>query len=258
MCPRSLELDGVARRLLDAHRNRAPIETAGSLPLEDAYAAQECLVELLQATLGRRPIGWKVGLTSLASQEMFGAGGPVYGRLLSDPRSPDDEEVRLAELIAPRLECELAFFLGGDLRGPDVRPEDVLRSTAWIAPAFEIVDSRIRDWKLGLADLVADNTCASGYVVGAPCPVPDRDLGLVRVVLYKDGSRCATGTGTEVLGDPARSVAWLANELVRSGRHLAGGELVLAGSFCPAVPVTPGDTFRADFADVGGVSVHFS
>lgn len=258
MCPRRLGPDGVARKLLDAHRNRAPIETAGILPLEDAYTAQERLVELLQDALGCRPIGWKVGLTSLASQELFGAGGPVYGRLLGDPLSPEDGVVRLTELIAPRLECELAFFLGGDLRGPEVRPEDVLLSTAWIAPAFEIVDSRIRDWKVKLGDLVADNACVAGAVVGAACPVPDRDLALVRVVLHKGGSPCAAGTGSEVLGHPARSVAWLANELYRSGRHLASGELVLTGSLSPPVPVASGDRFQADFDDLGSVSVQFS
>jgi 2-keto-4-pentenoate hydratase len=153
-------------------------------------------------------------------------------------------------MIAPRLEAELAFVLERPLRGPDVGLEDVLAATGSVLPMFEIVDSRIDDWRVGIVDTIADNASGWGVVLGPPMDVDPRALDTIDVVFERVGDETLTGTGDAVLGHPANAVAWLANTLAEFGEELPAGEPILSGSFTRVLEATPGQ-YRARFG--GGV-----
>src|SRR5690606_16065422 len=136
---------------------------------------------------------------------------PDYGHLMDNMLLLEGEPCRREELLAPRVEAELAFILKDTLRGPGVTIADVFRATEGIMPAFEIVDSRLRDWKIKLADTVADNASSARLVLGSRMvPVKDLDLRLIGMVLEKNGEVVSTGAGAAVWGHPAAAVAWLA------------------------------------------------
>ena len=131
-------------------------------------------------------------------------------------------------------------------------------ATDWVAPCFEIVDSRIRDWKIGLFDTIADNASSGGVVLGStPTPVSDVDLRLAGAVLHRNGVVAGTGVGGAVLGSPLTSLVWLANTVGARGVTLEAGQVVLPGAVCAMVPVAAGDTFTATFAGLGSVTARF-
>ena len=161
-------------------------------------------------------------------------------------------------MIAPKAEAEVAFVLKSDLMGPGVTAADVLRATDFVVPCFEIVDSRIRDWKIKIQDTVADNASCGVLVLGGVRKSPRQlDLALAGMVLEKNGEVISTSTGAAVQGSPANAVAWLANTLGRLGIGLKAGEVILSGSQSPLVPVKAGDSLRCDVGGLGGTSVRF-
>ena len=128
----------------------------------------------------------------------------------------------------------------------------------YIVPAFEIIDSRIKDWKIKFEDTVADNGSSARFVLGGtPTNLNDIDLRHLGMVMDVNGKQIATGAGAAVLGHPLRAVAWLANKLGKYDISLHAGEVILSGAITAAVPVSPGDTFTAHFAHIGSVSVSF-
>jgi 2-keto-4-pentenoate hydratase len=233
--------------------------TAGdaALDADGAYAVQRALVDRHRAA-GRRVVGRKIGLTSLAMQRQLGVPEPDYGVLLDSHAWASGACLgRAAErMIAPRLEAELAFVLDRALAGPGVTAGEVLAATRAVVPVWELIDSRVRDWQITLADTIADNASSLGVVVGDRATAPSGvDLRTVGLVLERDGEVVATGAGAAVLGHPARAVAWLANALGRHGEQLPAGQLVLSGSFTAAVDAQPG-SYRASFGGgLGAVEV---
>jgi 2-oxopent-4-enoate hydratase len=255
---------GTAAVLDVAERERAAIqpltETHPGLSVRDAYAIQAAW---LRSKLGRDAalslVGRKVGLTSKAMQEQLGVNEPDSGFLLNQMLVPDRGTIRRAELIMPRVEPEIAFFLARSLRGPGVAVADVLDATAAVAPALEIVDSRIADWKIKLQDTIADNGSSARAVIGPSVPFSrDLDLAAVQVILRLNGEQVGTGTGAAVLGHPAESVAWLANALADFGESLRAGDVVLPGAMCASVFANAGEAFEASYTGLGSVSVRFS
>jgi 2-keto-4-pentenoate hydratase len=250
----------VATALADAYGTRSPVEppsASRAMTLEDAYAIQALQVQRWLAE-GATVKGHKVGLTSRAMQRMLGVDQPDYGHLLDTMFLASGERADSGRFLQPRVEPEIAFVLGRDLTGPGVTPVDVLRATDFVVASLELIDSRIRDWKITLADTIADNA-SSGAVVLASRPVlPGAiDLRLTGCTLYRNGTLVATGAGGAVLGDPVRAVAWLANVRAATGEALHAGDVVLPGSCTAAVPVSPGDSVRAEFAGIGAVHVSF-
>jgi len=248
--------------LLKAECEKKPIppltETDPDIGVEEAYQIQLHLIERKKAT-GRVVVGKKIGLTSLAMQAMLGVKEPDYGHILNDMIIMEGEKIKLADLIAPRLEGEIAFILKEDLQGPGVTISEVLRGSAGIMPALEIIDSRIRDWKIKLPDTVADNASSARVVLGGKLtPLLNLDLRTVGMVLEKNGEIIATAAGAAVLGHPAQAVAWLANKLATYGLTLRKGEIILSGSLTAALPIAPGDFFRADFGHLGDVKIKFA
>ncbi|HZU06305.1 MAG TPA: fumarylacetoacetate hydrolase family protein [Chloroflexota bacterium] len=223
------------------------------LSAADGYRIQRALVELFRAR-GARVVGKKTGLTSRAKQVAMGVPEAIYGYVLDVYLLREGQPVRMAELIHPRVEPELAFIMGERVQGPGVTTPQVLAATRAVVPALEVIDSRYRDFKFRLADVIADNCSASRVVLGATeVPLAGLDLRLQGMVLEKNGVLADTGTGAAVLGHPASAVAWLANKLAEVGECLEPGDLVLPGSPVEALFVAPGDEVRATFDRVGSV-----
>ena len=255
-------LDSVAGQLETAWRERRPIPqisaTHPALTVADAYAIQQRIVAG-RLTDGARIVGWKIGLTSVAMQQQLGVDQPDYGPILDGWLVPNGGSVDASALIAPRVEAEIAFILRAPLRGPGVTADDVRRATEAVAPAIEVIDSRIADWKLALVDTVADLASSARVVLGDDRHTIDElDLRLVGVAFEQDGQVAATGAGAACLGDPVAAVAWAANTLGELGVTLEAGHIIMPGALHASLPARAAMSFRARFDRLGDVAVRFA
>lgn len=255
------DLKEVSRALLVAEAQRAPIAplttTHPDLKVEDAYQVQIAGVKTKLAQ-GRKIIGKKIGLTSKAMQDLLGVGEPDYGHLLDDMLVMEGQPCRRSDLLFPKVEGEVAFVMKDRVAGPGANITDVLRATAGVMPALEIVDSRIRDWKIKLIDTIADNASSARFVLGSRMlPAEAFDLRLIGMCLEKNGQVVNSGAGVAVWGHPAAAVAWLANKLAAFGAALEPGDIVLSGAVTAAVDVGPGDVVQAHFDRLGSVTAKF-
>ena len=255
------ERRAAADALAEAERTRIPIDPLSNrwaaIDVVDAYEIQLAnIADRLKA--GALVRGHKVGLSSRAMQAMMGVDEPDYGHLLDDMFFFEGDAVPAGRYLYPRVEVEVGFVLGASLSGPACTVADVLAATEFVCPAIEIIDSRIRDWKIRIADTIADNASSAGVVLGGRrTPLAGVDLRTIGAVLRRNGEIVQTGAAGAVLGNPATAVAWLANTVHRFGVCLEAGHVVLPGSCTRAVDVRPGDVVRADFDLLGPVSVRF-
>jgi 2-keto-4-pentenoate hydratase len=191
-------------------------------------------------------------------QDMMGVDEPDYGHLLDDMQLSEDVAVDPGRFLLPRVEVEVGFVLGEDLPGEGCTVDDVLRCTEAIAPALELIDTRIVDWKIGLGDTIADNASSAGFVLGEARVKPsDIDVRSIDATLALNGQHVAAGRSDAVLGDPAWSVAWLARTVAQFGVKLEAGHIVLPGSCTRAYDIRSGDVATAEFAGLGSVSLTF-
>lgn len=255
------DVSAAANSLLEAYQTGAPIaplrETYPGMTLDDAYAIQAAQEEAFAAKQG--PVtGRKIGLTSVAMQKQLGVDSPDFGFFTAAMSHGDNATVPAASFISPKVEPEFAFRLSKDLQGPGVTVADVREAIESVHPAIEIIDSRIADWNIRLVDTVADNASCGAVVIGeTPLDVTPEQLTEVACSLVINGETTGSGTGADVLDDPAAPVAWLANLLGEHGQKLAAGDWILPGSFCGAAPVESGSTATADFGELGSVTVTF-
>ena len=258
------QIEIYARELFDADRSRLAVqpitERDASFDVYDAYAIQLCNVNRV-VSMGHKISGKKIGLTSLAMQQQLGVGEPDYGHLY-EAMHCEDGLVKTDALIQPKIEAELAFILKKDLKGGNVTVDDVDEATDYIVAAFEIVDSRVADWRIKLPDTVADNASSGRYVLGQIRVAPKSiDLSAVVMKLYKYEGEAAVlqneGLGAAVMGDPRLAVAWLANKLWGYGVILEAGETVLSGALSSAPAAQKSDVFRAEFTDFGCIEARF-
>jgi len=227
------------------------------ITIDDAYQIQLRMVQR-RLDAGETLIGKKIGVTSKVVMKMLDVNQPDFGQILSGMVFNEGEPIVVDTLIAPRAEAEVAFVLKRDLMGPGVTAADVLRATDFVVPCFEIVDSRIKDWKIRIQDTVADNASCGVLTLGGVRRDPrDLDLALAGMVLEKDGEVISTSTGASVQGSPVNAVAWLANTLGRLGIGLKVGEVILSGSQSPLVPVKAGDNLICSVGGLGSTSVRF-
>lgn len=255
-------VEDIALALDRAERERTPLpplsETYPMLTPTEAYAIQSAWFAMKLAQ-GARLVGRKIGLTSQAMQQQMGVDQPDYGFLLDTMAVSPGGVLVCSEFLQARIEPEIAFWLAEDVRGPGITAEHVLAASRGVSAALELVDSRITNWRITLVDTIADNASSGRMIVSeSVVPVERLDLAAVRTVLTRNGEPVGTGTGAAVLGHPAVAVAWLANKLAEFGVTLLAGQVVLSGSMCGAVPVVPGDTFRATFTELGEVSLSFT
>ena len=261
MALNAASIDEAARSLYEAERSRGAIrplvDLYPGLTPDDAYRIQNAVIDR-KLEEGARVVGHKIGLTSLAMQQMLGVDQPDFGHILDTMMVPDGGSLNRQDLIYPRVEGEITFVLAEDLRGPGVTVPRVLAATKYVMASLEIVDSRVADWKITLADTIADNASSCRMVVGGRClPVDGLDLRLIGMVLERNGEVVNTAAGASVLGNPAQAVAWLANKLAEFDVTLKAGELILPGALSAAVTVDTGDVVRATFDHLGSVSVRF-
>ncbi len=256
-----IDIGAIADELYTASVNRVPIERLmvryPTLTLDDAYGVQMRNVNRALAS-GGSISGKKIGLTSKAMQDMFNVNQPDYGHLFSNMEALHGR-INRSSLIQPKVEAEIAFVLARDLdMQKDITAADVIAATDYVLPAFEIVDSRIRDWEIGLFDTVADNASSGMYVLGTVRKrIGEIDLKVEVMEFSMNGRKKNSGKGTDVLGDPAFCVAWLANKMRDYGTLLRKGDVILSGALSAAIPAEKGDHFRADYSTLGYVEVVF-
>ena len=236
----------------------APLtDREADITIEDAYQIQQRMIQR-RLDAGETIIGKKIGVTSKVVMDMLKVNQPDFGMMTSGMVFNEGESIDTSTMIAPRAEAEVAFVLKSDLMGPGVTAADVLRATDFVVPCFEIVDSRIQDWKIKIQDTVADNASCGVFVLGDRVVSPlDVDLNTCGMVLEKNGEIVATGAGAAALGAPANAVAWLANTMGALGIPLKAGEVILSGSLAIMVPVQAGDSLRVTIGGIGGCSVRF-
>ena len=242
----------IDRKAVDPLTDRVP-----GITIEDAYAIQQRMVQR-RVEKGETIVGKKIGVTSKMVMDMLKVDQPDFGQMTSGMVFNEGEAIQTSTMIAPKAEAEVAFMLKRDLMGPGVTAADVLRATECVIPCFEIVDSRIKDWKIKIQDTVADNASCGVLTLGGVRRRPqDLDLALAGMVLEKNGDIISTSAGASVQGSPVNAVAWLANTLGRLGIGLKAGELILSGSQSPLVPVEPGDSLVCTVGGLGSASVRF-
>lgn len=250
-----------AARLREAQSSRqacAPVrQLIGEDDIRAAYAVQEAGTRERIAA-GARLCGRKIGLTSVAVQKQLGVSQPDYGMLFADMEIPDGGCAPAARLLQPRAEAEIAFVLGRDLDAGTPTAGQMLRAIDHALCAIEIVDSRIANWDIRIADTIADNASSGLYVLGGrPRMVHDIDLLLCGMVARRNGEIVSTGAGAACMGNPLAAAAWLAGAMAAAGRPLKAGEIILSGALGPMAPVSAGDVFEAQVQGLGSVRVAF-
>lgn len=257
----SAKLTQAAAVLWHARQSREPCQRISEQfsvgRLEEAYAVQDINTERALAE-GRRLVGRKIGLTSLAVQRQLGVDQPDFGMLFADMEYGHGDEIDSRRLLQPKAEGEIAFVLGRDLTAPDTTLGEMVRALEYALPALEIVDSAIADWHITLVDTVADNASSGLYVLGKqPTRLNDLDLALEGMVLEQNERIAALGTGAACLGHPFNACLWLARTMAAVGRPLRAGDVLLSGALGPMVSVQAGDVVRMRLTRLGEVQCRF-
>ncbi|MFC4311512.1 2-keto-4-pentenoate hydratase [Steroidobacter flavus] len=248
--------------LSQAAKTRAPCDPVRSLiePLgvAGAYEVQSRFTADALAA-GRRVIGAKIGLTSHAVQKQLGVDQPDFGMLFDDMEYGDDALVPISRLIQPKVEAEIAFVLEKDLNSERPTLAQVTTAIAYALPAIEIVDSRVRDWKISLFDTIADNASSGLFVLGGtPRKIDAIDLRMCGARLENRGEAVSTGCGAACLGNPLNAVVWLAATMAKLGNPLRAGTTILSGALGPMVTVKPGEVYEARISGLGRVAAAFT
>jgi len=242
---------------VEAHEITKITDDYPEMTYEDAYDIQWKVRENKEKR-GTKIVGMKMGLTSQAKMRQMGVDNPCYGYLADYFAYGDGAEIKIDQLIHPKVEAEIAFILKKDLAGPGCNIADVLAATDFIMPAVEIIDSRYKDFKFDLKSVIADNSSSSRYVTGArSMPVQDVDLKTLGVVLKINGETVDVAAGAAVLGHPATSIAMLANMLSERGEILKAGTFILSGAITAAHAVARGDNVTVMFQDLGTLTMRF-
>ena len=262
------EIQAAAESLNQAERTRVQTGLLSlkhpRMTMDDSYAVQAAWVQKKIAS-GRKPIGWKIGLTSKAMQYALNINIPDSGVLFDDMVFEDGATVPADRFIQPRIEAEIAFVMKAPLKGPNVSIFDVLNATDYVTPALEILDTRILrvdpDTKRArtIVDTISDNAANAGIVTGGRAVRPGEiDMRWMGAIVSRNAEVEETGLGAGVLNQPARGIAWLANRLSQYGDGIEAGQIVLAGSFIRPIEARHGDTINADFGPYGSVSLFFA
>ena len=253
----------LADALYDAEQSRVPIEPLTDnhpdLTVEDAYRIQRTNAER-RIGLGQRLVGHKIGLTAKAMQEQFNVNEPDYGHLLGPMIHDAGVPLDLSELIDPMIEVEPAFVLKRRLRGPGVTAKEVMAATDYISVCFEVIDSRVVDWRIKLQDTVADNGSSARVIVGSkkvrPTDLPNLDN--LDSVFEMDGEVLAEGNTSAILGHPANGIVWLANAIAKFGLALEPGDIVLPGTCTRSHRIGGHKLVRGAISEIGEVSLNLT
>ncbi|MEC7765156.1 MAG: fumarylacetoacetate hydrolase family protein [Pseudomonadota bacterium] len=250
-----------ADRLARAERDRAPCPPIRDLidrnDTASAYAVQSRL-EADAIAAGRVLTGRKIGLTSLAVQAQLGVDQPDFGSLFADTGFEDGSDIDTGRFLQPRIEAEVALALSRDIDAASSSAEDILAAVDWVAPALEIVDSRIANWDISLADTIADNASYGGHVIGPKVHgVSGIDFPALKMELTQDGDVVSTGSGRDCMGSPLIAAAWLATTLAGLGQPIRAGQIILTGALGPMVAVKAPGSYVATIEGLGRVACRF-
>ena len=256
-----MDYQAYADKLWEAESDRVQIDrltdSNPEMTVADAYRVQLLNVKR-RLENGEKLIGMKIGLTSAAMQKMLNVSVPDYGHLFDSMLLTNGQVCHVDQLIQPRAEGEISFCLNKTLKGPGVTVADVYEATRYVVPSIEIVDSRIKDWKIKLQDTIADNGSSARLMVGSGMtPIENVDMKLTGMVMEKNGELVNSGCAAEVWGNPAAAVACLANMLSEFDIELPAGSIVMAGALTGMVPVEAGAVITASFTGMGSVTVKF-
>ncbi len=255
------EIEQLAKYCEDAEINAQEItkvtDQYPQMTYKDAFDVQ-WKIRANKEARGTKIVGMKMGLTSQAKMKQMGVPNPCYGFLADYFACGDGADIKIDELIHPKVEAEIAFVLKDDLVGPGCHIGDVLAATDFVMPAVEIIDSRYKDFKFDLKSVIADNSSSSRYVTGgmSKC-INDVDLKTLGVVLQVNGETVDLGAGAAVLGHPATSIAMLANMMGERGEVLKAGTFILSGAITAAHAVKKGDNVTAMFQGLGTHTMRF-
>ncbi|KAF1685108.1 4-oxalocrotonate decarboxylase [Pseudoxanthomonas broegbernensis] len=250
----TVDLNALAQRLdAAAHGATATPQLEQAISLEQAYAIQKLSIERRLAR-GERRIGIKMGFTSRAKMVQMGVSDMIWGRLTSAMLVEDGAAIRLRDYVHPRVEPEVAFLIARPLAGRVTAPQ-ALAAVEAVAPALEIIDSRYRDFRFSLTDVVADNSSSSGFVVG-PWRSPATDLDNLGLVMSFDGRPQAFGSTAAILGHPLRSLVAAARVVAEAGERLEPGDIVLAGGATAASALIAGTHVSLEAEALGRCGFH--
>lgn len=241
------QLREIADSLFDARATRSPIppitDTHPGLSVEDAYQIQE-LNTVRRLAAGEKIVGRKIGLTSPAVQAQLGVSEPDFGMIWDVEAVAPCEVVKMAELMQPKVEAEIAFVLSRAISDPSASLSDIAECVDYAVAAVEIVDSAIEAWKITLADTVADNASGAKFQLGHDRKkLSELDLHLGGMELVQNGRQVSVGVSAACLGHPLKAVHWLAQKMIDVGRPLEAGDIILSGALGPMATVQAGDSF---------------
>jgi len=252
------EIDAIADELYEAEKSCKPVDAIvgryQDVGTEDAYKIQMKNVER-RIDAGERVVGKKIGLTSLSMQKLLGVFEPDYGHIFENMLITDNR-LSMSKVISPKVEGEIAFIMGEDIAGPGVTPTDVIRATDFLMPSIEVIDSRVRDWKIKIEDTISDNASSACIVLGNRfLDLDEVDMLATGMVLVKNGDIVSTGAAGAVMNNPVYAVTWLINKLAEFGVSVKEGEIILSGSLIAAVDVEEGDVVEVIFDRLGKVDL---
>lgn len=251
-----------AARLFHAQASHIPCppvrDLIGRKDVAAAYAVQRANANRALDG-GRQLVGRKIGLTSQAIQAQLGVDQPDYGALFADRAFDNGATIRADLFLQPRIEAEVALCLKTDIPATPIEMDELIAAIDWAAPALEIVDSRIANWDISLADTIADNASYGGHVIGAPVrDLSGLDMALVEMELSQDEAIVSKGSGRDCMGSPLIAALWLANTLAAFGTPSKAGDLLLTGALGPMVAVQAGQRFHAKIRGLGEVGCAFT
>jgi 2-keto-4-pentenoate hydratase len=246
-----------ADRLWEAEQTGVTIEPLlGDIKEGDVEAAYEVqVVNTARAVaLGRRLIGRKIGLTSLAVQEQFGVYEPDFGALYADTCFGDAEPIPAGRVLQPRVEGEVAIVLARDLPHRDTTIVELMSAVDYVVPAIEVVASRITGWNISIVDTIADNASSGAFVLGnRPVLLRDVDLRACKMQLTIDGEVASEGVGEACLGHPLNAALWLARTMATRGTPMRAGDVIMSGALGRMAPIAAGQRSEVVIEGLGAV-----
>jgi len=247
-CPSDEAIETLSRSLL---ANTPSPALTGMTSLADGQCGQEKLVALMVRHWGR-PVGYKVGLTNPAGQQVFGIPHPVTGTIYeATVRLRSGGEVPARFGAVSLVESDLMVRVRDDAINQARTHLDVLRNLDLVIPFMELPDLGFNARPDG-PNLLASNVGARLGVLGEGIPVQVTEefaarLGSMTVILSSDQRELARAPGTALLGHPLNVIPWLAQDLASRGERLRAGELISLGGFSPLFPVEPGRTYTVTY-----------
>lgn len=256
-----IDADAIATSLVKAQDERRPVDTvfgAEAATAEEGFGVQQQVVRIKEAR-GDKVVGFKLGNIAKAMQDKFGVDEPDYGYLLASHFLPENLTVAQSDFIEPFIELEVGFVLKHDLSGPHVTAADVISATDYVLPALEIIDSRVKNWNIGLGDTLADSGSAGAVILGAqPRSLSEVNVGDMHGEIRFDGQTVAEGNSNAVYGSPVSAIAWLCRRISEYGVGLRAGDLVIPGSCLAAEKMRPGTSVLGEFRGWGSVQFDFT